>query len=191
MEGEEGVELGRRTLHKVSNGPRFGLREGASAGKGFGTGLLGRALAAPMEAEVAVQIDAGTASGPQAAHILAPQTILGVRVFVAIGIRHGQDVPVHVANMRGLVVERLDKLINYIGDGGRTDPLSGMDASVHPDGLVILIPIRNTEDLQRSILDREADRFDAAQLGIGLRQVVQIPMDVLHPMERVPCHPMA
>lgn len=167
VEGEECFEVGSASVHKLGQGACLGLREGAGAGKRFGTGLLRSPLAAPVESEVSVQVNTRASSYSHAAPVLAPQPIDGVRVFVAVRIGERQNVPVHVPDVSRLFVVALDNLIDQERDRGRANPFASMNAAVHPYRFVLGIAIRNAQHLQGPLLNREADRLDATQIGIG------------------------
>lgn len=134
VERQETAEIRRRTGHKLLLRQCFRLRERLSSGEYLRARLLRCTLTAPAIAKVAVQIDARTAAATDTAAILAPQSIGGVRVLVAIGVGHRQDVPVGVAHVFRLIVPVLDELIDDVRDGGGADPFACVNAAVHPDG---------------------------------------------------------
>lgn len=134
----EGVA--REAAYEFRNVERFRLGEGLAAPIRLGAGAGRGALAAPLVAKVTVEIDAGTLTS-MGAHILAPQTIRGMGVFVAIGIGHRMDVPVNVAHVFGQILPALEQLIRYKADSGWTNPFTCVHAAIDPYARIACIAI--------------------------------------------------
>lgn len=141
MERQKSPKVGGRPLHELLLCHRFRLRPGPASRKDLRARLLRGALSAPPVAKVPVQIGTGAAAASDAAAILAPQPIGGVRVLVAIRIGHRQHVPVNVAHILRLIVPVLGELVDDVGDRGRADPFARMDAAVQPDGRIAGIAV--------------------------------------------------
>lgn len=101
-----------------------------------------------------------------------------MRVLVPVGIEYRRDVPIGVLNRRRFGLEVGHELVDDEGDRRRRDPLSGVDAAIHPDRFVAGVPVGDLEDSDRLALNGRTDGLDRAQVGVGLGQVVQVPLDV-------------
>lgn len=75
------------------------------------------------------------------AHVLAPQTIGGMGVLIAIGIGHRVDVPVDVSHMLGQFLPTLGQLVGNEGNRGRTDPFACVHATIDPDARIACVAI--------------------------------------------------
>lgn len=69
--------------------------------------------------------------------VLAPQTLHLVGVNEAIRVHHGHHNPIVLfAQSLHFRILGVDQLVQQEGDGGRRDPLHGMDVALQEDGLV-------------------------------------------------------
>lgn len=140
LAGEAADELG--------NVEGLGLGEGLAAAVGLRAGTGRGALAAPFVAKVAIEINTRTLTS-MGAHVLAPQTIGGVRVLVAIGIGHRMNVPVDVPHVLGQIVPTLGQLIGNKGNRCGTDPFACVHATIDPDARIACVAIGDSARIRK------------------------------------------
>jgi len=104
-------------------------------------------------------------------------TYIRPRVGIAIGVGDGQDVPVDEL-LQGRVGNNL--LHDSHADGG-SDPFTGVDGAVDPDGLLAWAG-GNLEGVHVTALGGKCDFSDGGDSGVGIGQLVHQSVDlfVLH-----------